>query len=444
MLTLEEIGGKIKEFGDKAVSGLDAVTKGLDALKADVTSRFDRNEKGAQEMAKRIDDLSSKLRERPAGETQRDTAGEVDLTKFSVVKALLAADAGRKGVADPWGKFNAGYERDVNAQLRKDAANAKMPEIADDSILVPASLTARKKAMTFMDETSGGFLANTQHLPGVIPPLRPNNVSFQIPITQYNGLTGVPAKIPRQSSEATGYWVPENTAVTASNPSVEQLAFYPKKVGAMTQLTRDLMLYSPGTAEAVARNSLAFVLEKTEDVAFWEGSGVSGQPKGLDTWAGNTKSFSGATDITTWTTLDQMIMENEADNGPTDGAVWVMHPRVWHKLCQIQLPQAVISSTAQVGVPVLTNGNYAMGIPKMLKGYPVYLTTNITASTTSIIKFFVPSETIRARWGAMELRVTDQGTTLQTSDLMQITAWDRVDHGVVHANSVCTGTAFTY
>lgn len=444
MPTLEEIGASVKAFGDKAVASAEALTKTFNETRVALEALFEKNEK-------RIDDLSSQMRDRPPGSGGRNTSDEVDLKKFSLSKAVLAQLAVQKGVADPWAKHDAGYERDVSKQLYSDMVKSKMPEIAEDSLFVPTRLFDRsiKTASSVMNEPLGGFFVNTQFLPGVIPVLRPNNASFALPVTTYTGLVGSPAKMPRVSADATGYWVAETGAMTGSNPVVEQMAMFPKKLGAQVQLTRDLLMFAPGTAESVTRDSIMFAMENTIDVAFWQGTGASGQPKGLSSWAGNTKSFSGATDITYWTTLDQMIMENEADNGPVDGAVWVMHPRVWHKLTQVQLPQAMLATsssagTAQVGGPVLTGGNYAQGIPRLLKGYPVYLTTNITASTTSTIFFFKPQEAIRGRWGATELRVTDQGTTLQTSDLVQINGWDRVDHQVVHANSICTGTAFTY
>jgi HK97 family phage major capsid protein len=135
-----------------------------------------------------------------------------------------------------------------------------------------------------------------------------------------------------------------------------------------------------------------------------------------------------------------MVEEIEADDGPSDGLVWAMHPRVWANLRQIQKPEAASSA----GNRILDNGNYQQQVQRSLLGYPVYLTTNITASTTSIIKLFDPSNLIRGTWGTVEIFVTDDGATLRSSDLVQVNGWARVDHHVKRPVSICTGTAFTY
>jgi len=230
----------------------------------------------------------------------------------------------------------------------------------------------------------------------------------------------------------------------------------PKKFGAETRLSRDLILQSSPAADQVARKSIFESMLRLQDTAFWQGTGGSGQPIGLDNFSGiNTVSFSGATDITTFTKLEQMVEEIEVDDGPTDNLVWCMHPRVWHAILQIQKPEAAITSalsggtqaagTYSVGGPMLSgSGNYQARQVRMLLGYPVYLTTNITASTTSTIKLFDPTQVMRGTWGTIEIFVTDDGATLRSSDLVQINGWGRVDHHVTHPVAVCTGTAFTY
>ena len=169
----------------------------------------------------------------------------------------------------------------------------------------------------------------------------------------------------------------------------------------------------------------------------------------MDNYSGiNTVAFTSASDIEKFEKLDQMVEEIEADNGATDSLVWCMHPRVWAELRQIQKPGAAAdvsgTATAFVGNRVLDNGDYTKALPRTLLGYQVYLTTNITASTTSIIKLFDPRQLIRGTWGTVEIFVTDDGATLRSSDLVQVNGWARVDHHVRQPVAICTGTAFTY
>lgn len=408
MPTLEEIGTQLKSFGDSAVKGLDEVRKQAAAIGAGLEAKLTAAEK-------RIDDLSSQLRERPADPTKK-AMDDVDWKKFNMAKAVLASLDSQKGHVGAWDKHKAGYERD-----------------AIDHV---------KKTMTVAVEPSGGFLVPAEMMAGYIEPFRSQIPSFSIPgIQNLTGLTGSPVKLPRQTTDVTAYWLSETGSPTRNDPVFDQILMTPKKCGAETRLSRDLLLQSPVAADQVARSSIFESMLRLQDTAFWQGTGGSGQPVGMDNYSGiNTVSFSGATDITTWTKLDQMIEEIEADNGATDSLVWCMHPRVWAALRQIQKPEAASSA----GNRILDNGDYTKALPRTLFGYTVYLTTNITASTTSIIKLFDPRQLMRGTWGTVEIFVTDDGATLRSSDLVQVNGWARVDHHVRQPVAVCTGTAFTY
>lgn len=408
MPTLEEIGSKLKDFGDRAVSGLDEVRKQAAAIGAGLEAKLTAAEK-------RIDDLSAQLRERPADPTKK-AMDDVDWKKFNMAKAVLASLDAQKGHVGSWDKYKAGYERD-----------------AIDHV---------KKTMTVAVEPSGGFLVPAEMMAGYIEPFRSKVPSFVIPgIQNLTGLTGSPVKLPRQTTDVTSYWLSETGAPTRNDPVFDQILMTPKKCGAETRLSRDLLLQSPVAADQVARSSIFESMLRLQDTAFWQGTGASGQPVGMDNYAGiNTVSFSGATAITTWSLLDQMVEEIEADDGPSENLVWVMHPRVWAHLRQLQKPEAAASA----GNRIIDNGNYQQGVQRNLLGYPVYLTTNITASTTSIIKLFDPANIVRGTWGTVEIFVTDDGATLRSSDLIQVNGWSRVDHHVKRPVSICTGTAFTY
>ena len=82
-------------------------------------------------------------------------------------------------------------------------------------------------------------------------------------------------------------------------------------------------------------------MRRLVEAAFFEGSGVSGQPLGLKNISGiNTVSFTSSTDVTKWAKLQQMVKEIEIDNANISNLVWVMHPTDYQILAAIQLPQA--------------------------------------------------------------------------------------------------------
>ena len=228
MPTLDEIGSKLKDFGDNAVKGLDEVRKQAAALGAGLEAKLTAAEK-------RIDDLSSQLRERPADPTKK-AMDDVDWKKFNMAKAVMASLDVQKGHVGAWDKHKAGYERDAIEHVKKMMA-------------------------------------------GYIEPLRSQIPSFSIPgIVNLTGLTGSPVKLPRQTTDVTSYWLSETGAPTRNDPAFDQILMTPKKCGAETRLSRDLLLQSPVAADQVARSSIFESLLRLQDTAFWQGTGGSGQP----------------------------------------------------------------------------------------------------------------------------------------------------------------------
>ena len=245
MPTLDEIGSKLKDFGDNAVKGLDEVRKQAAALGAGLEAKLTAAEK-------RIDDLSSQLRERPADPTKK-AMDDVDWKKFNMAKAVMASLDVQKGHVGAWDKHKAGYERDAIEHV--------------------------KKTMTVAVEPSGGFLVPAEMMAGYIEPLRSQIPSFSIPgIVNLTGLTGSPGKLPRQTTDVTSYWLSETGAPTRNDPAFDQILMTPKKCGAETRLSRDLLLQSPVAADQVARSSIFESLLRLQDTAFWQGTGGSGQP----------------------------------------------------------------------------------------------------------------------------------------------------------------------
>ena len=178
-------------------------------------------------------------------------------------------------------------------------------------------------------------------------------------------------------------------------------------------------------------------MRRLVEAAFFEGSGVSGQPLGLKNISGiNTVSFTSSTDVTKWAKLQQMVKEIEIDNANISNLVWVMHPTDYQILAAIQLPQA---AGPLQGYPILSTGNVVDKQPRSLYGYPILTTTNITAGTLFL---FDPADVVFADWGPMELRATSEGATLALADMTLVTAFQEVDVEAYHAVSVCTGTSF--
>lgn len=293
------------------------------------------------------------------------------------------------------------------------------------------------KSLTLANDTAAGFLVPPDVMrDALIPLLRAPLILDQVGVARMSGLNYSPVEMPRQSSAATGYWVGETSSVTETDQGVEMISLNPHRAGAATRISNTLIRKTPAAAEEFVRRDLAEVMRRLVEQAFFQGSGVSGQPLGLKNISGiNTVSFSGSTDITKWAKLQEMVKEIEIDNANIANLVWVMHPTDYQILAAVQLPQAASS----VGYPVLSVGNVVEKQPRSLYGYPIFTTTNITAGTLFL---FDPADVVFADWGPMELRATSEGATLALADMTLVTAFQEVDVEAYHAVSVCTGTAF--
>ena len=294
------------------------------------------------------------------------------------------------------------------------------------------------KSLTLANDTAAGFLVPPDVMrDALVPLLRSPLVLDTAGVSRMSGLTYAPVQMPRQSAAATGYWVGEAASVTESDQAVDMLSMNPHKAGAATRISNTLIRKTPAAAEEFVRRDLAEVMRRLVEAAFFEGSGVSGQPLGLKNISGiNTVSFTSSTDVTKWAKLQQMVKEIEIDNANISNLVWVMHPTDYQILAAIQLPQA---AGPLQGYPILSTGNVVDKQPRSLYGYPILTTTNITAGT---IFLFDPADVVFADWGPMELRATSEGATLALADMTLVTAFQEVDVEAYHAASVCTGTSF--
>ena len=93
---------------------------------------------------------------------------------------------------------------------------------------------ARKKAMSLGTGSAGGYIVPEIYMAEIIELLQAEAVVIRMGATVLSGLVGSPVYIPRQSAGATAYWVGENSDITASDLTLEQVSMTPKKDGAST------------------------------------------------------------------------------------------------------------------------------------------------------------------------------------------------------------------
>jgi HK97 family phage major capsid protein len=98
--------------------------------------------------------------------------------------------------------------------------------------------------------------------------------------TVLNGLVGN-LDIPRLKGSASTGWVAENSALTASDHQFGKVTLTPKHVGAMTELSRNMLQQTSLDVEQLVRADFAAILAEAVDRAAIYGTGSGNDPTGI-------------------------------------------------------------------------------------------------------------------------------------------------------------------
>ncbi len=190
----------------------------------------------------------------------------------------------------------------------------------------------RKKALAAGQLASGGALVPDEFMNEMIELLRARSTIRQA------GARTVPMRngsmtIPRQSAGATASYVGENSNITSSQQTFEQIQLTARKLAALTPVSNDLLRESDPSADQIVRDDLVQVMALRESLAFLRGDGTQNQPKGIRHWTTSgqvfaaTQAGSDATLAEVTADLFKMIRLVRASNVPLLRAGWVMSTR---------------------------------------------------------------------------------------------------------------------
>lgn len=251
---------------------------------------------------------------------------------------------------------------------------------------------------------SGGFLVGTDLMAGsYIDYLRNACFIGQGPfsIIELSGLVGNIA-IPKQTSTASTYWLPEGGTVTASEFAGSQLYFTPHRLACLSQFTKQLLLQSTPSVEMLVRNDQARAVGVEEDRVVYNGSGASGEPIGILNTTGVDASvtFSG-----NWTQAKSLAFELAIENANANTIgemVFATSPTT--KSYAKGTPQ-VAASTFPIYIWMPSMGQYptiAGSIGGIVNGYGAYATKQLG---NTVLFGIYNNNVVKARWGGFDLMV---------------------------------------
>ncbi len=356
------------------------------------------------------------------GNDGRIGMSEKDVRQFSLVRAINASAAARRGDRNPW----------KGAEFELEASRAVADRVGAEAqgFYVPDDVAFRD--LTVGSAVSAGNLVDSDLMSGSFIELLRNKMMVQSAgATVLAGLVGN-VLIPRQTGGATAYWVAESGDPTESVQTVDQVALTPKTVGAFTDYSRKLMLQSSLDVEGFVRGDLASVLALAIDLAALHGTGASNQPTGIAATSGIGSVVGGTNGLApTWDHIVDLETEVAVDNADIGRLAYMTNAKV-----RGQLKKTFVDASSNAErVWDVRSGNTP------LNGYGAFTTNQVSSALTkgsssgvcSAIFYGNWSDLLIGMWGGLDILVDPYSQS--TSGTMRVVALQDVDVAVRHPQS---------
>lgn len=369
----------------------------------------------------------------------------VDLTarekaKYSMLRAVNAA------LNSDWKE--AGFEREVSETI------AKQRGVTSKGFFIPMNLPfcpdeeharayrmqngrAQVRAPYLVGTAAqGGNLVETNLMAeNFIEVLRNQSVTAMLGARILSGLVGN-VDIPRQISASQTYWVGESVAPTESEGTFDKVSLRPKTIGALSKMSRLMLLQATPAVEMIARADLLAVMALGMDLAAISGSGSGGQPTGIINQA-NVGSVIGGTNGAnlSFDHIIQLQYATKAANAPQASTGYALNSKSIGYLSTQKATTGQYLWDPQGG---LTNAS-----PDRLKGRAYAesqqmrstLTKGTASGICSELVYGNWQELLIAEWGVTEITVNPFDSTGFTTGDVWIRAFQTMDIGVRHGGS---------
>ncbi|NHZ83947.1 phage major capsid protein [Massilia sp. CCM 8695] len=253
-------------------------------------------------------------------------------------RASFLADAERRMIGTPVDKSQADLESGISflEVLRAGMEGRNLTGAAAEYSQETERRTGRKAGGMFIPlsllekrvntTTSAGQIRPTDHRADLfIEPFRNKLLARKLGARVLTGLTGN-VDVPAYGTGVTSGWVAENSALTASDMTFTKKTLSPKHVGALSEMSRQLIQQSSPDIEQLLRDDMAFALAQAIDSAMIKGGGAN-EPTGILSTVGiQTVSLS------TLNYANVLGMLKLAEMSNSESAAWLTSPQVMAKL----------------------------------------------------------------------------------------------------------------
>ena len=320
----------------------------------------------------------------------------------SRVSVLRIVQAGTEGRALDGAE--AEYNREMERRNGKAAQGVYMP------------MTALEKRVN--TTTSGNDLVGTDHRADqYIGALRNSLLARRLGVRVLSGLRGN-VSIPKHGTSVTHGWVAENSGLTPSDMTFDNVSMAPKHVGALSEMSRQLIQQSDPSIEALLRDDMSFQLSQAIDKAIIVGGG-SNEPDGV---IATLVTANGTLATPTWAQVLEIIKDVEEANALGNHA-WLMNPGAKAKL------RAALKVSGDAGAGfLLENGQMA--------GYSAYTSNQVPGDSGGDSVIFGDwSQVLLGLWSELDILVNPYESTAYARGGVMIRAMATCDVAIRHAES---------
>jgi HK97 family phage major capsid protein/HK97 family phage prohead protease len=291
------------------------------------------------------------------GERSHGQGDDMSLHGYSVARAIRQASKGRLD----------GLEGEVSAELSRRGG------IAPSGFLIPSDLLSTRAGMSVTGDSGayGNATVATAKL-GFIQALRPYLAVAEAGATILDGLSSN-IDIPRQSAASTASWKTEVAELDERTPAIDQVELRPRRVGAFTVFSKQLLAQSSNDVEGLIRQDLMMACATALDAAAVKGGGTN-EPSGILSTAGIGNVIGGTNGLApAWTHIVQLVAKLEAENVTGRNFAFVINSATAAKLRAT--PKVASTDSAMIlegdtllGHKVLVSGNVPGNLVKGSSG----------------------------------------------------------------------------
>ncbi|WP_292934532.1 phage major capsid protein [Noviherbaspirillum sp.] len=216
----------------------------------------------------------------------------------------------------------------INAQVEQRALTGALAEYAQEhermtgrkarGVAVPMSIFEKRAAQT--TTTAAGIVPDDFRPDQFVGLLRNALVVKSLGARVLPNLRG-DTGIPRQKTSSTAQWLAEGDSLTDSGLTFDNITLKPRHVGAITELSRQLLQQANPAIEQLVRDDFVNVVSAAVDLALLHGDGIK-EPEGIVTAATGTGTLATLNWGTVLTVLEGLTLDNIAPN------YWLTSPGV--------------------------------------------------------------------------------------------------------------------